>query len=307
MGFLNKVIVISVAWFAFYTTYLTTYKCPKIEGLFLNRASNALVHPFSHHHNWACEQVNTASNFLTPYGTKAHAWLDANVHSTEFFKKHDIEKKLHSHFNTVHSTSAPYLQKFWQYVELLEYHLATHFHNVYTAGLKHFSKNVSPKLEELKGHVSSQAESVASKVSELKDSLTSQAATVVSNVKSLVDTQVKAASEAVGSVAGSVAAKAEEVVSEALSVATSAYAEGQKSALEAVSAAESVASDASSTVKSAASDASANVESVVSNASSNVKSAASVASSNAKSVVVDASSNAESVIEDANLRVKKEL
>lgn len=168
MTVLGKFKLFVVAFTIFYSVYLTTYKCPKVQESVLDHTVQKLVHPFSHQHDKLCEGIQSTQEFIHPYYSKVQGFLDSHVHSHvhshHLYKEYKVESKFAAakahYYDHVHA----FVLKFWSWVELAEYHFAVQSNKAYKFLESHFHKTVVPKVAELKSTVAAHAETVAEQV-----------------------------------------------------------------------------------------------------------------------------------------------
>lgn len=130
-----------------YTSYLLFYKCEQLTESQFEHEVKTILHPINHGHNQLCDGLSKAQTFLTPYGKKTQAFLDENVHSTEFFQKYQIHEKMVCCFNTAVTFIHPYAIKVYQVIEILEVHAYDHGVKLYEQGLQLYDEHVAPKLK----------------------------------------------------------------------------------------------------------------------------------------------------------------
>lgn len=148
----------------FYVVYLFTYKCPRNSETFVEHATQKLIHPFSHQHDKVCGALDTGAAYVNPYLTKAHAFLDEHVHSHRLFKQYQVKSKASFAQAKYYEYVYPVVLKVWQFVELVEYHIAVQFDKVLSLAKGHYHKTVVPKSKEFKDAVAEQAESLKGQI-----------------------------------------------------------------------------------------------------------------------------------------------
>lgn len=167
MTLFSKIRLLVISTLAFYSVYLFSYKCHQktlLESLLHPGSGKALAHPFASQQDKLCDVLNTGSDYVSPYVSKATDFLDQHVHSLDLFKKYKVASKVECAKAKYHKHAHPHVHKVLQYFEIAEYHAAVHLHNLIGQVKKHFHSTVVPKAYEAKDAAASYAEDAADKL-----------------------------------------------------------------------------------------------------------------------------------------------
>lgn len=126
MTFAGRFKIYLTIFVVIYTSYLFSYKCPKLNESTFEHGVETVLHPLSHSHNQMCDAVNKGVNFATPYVQQVQKFLDDNVHSTKFFKEYQIHEKMVCAQGKYYKFVHPWVIKYFQLLEVVEHHVAEH-------------------------------------------------------------------------------------------------------------------------------------------------------------------------------------
>jgi len=120
MSTFAKIKCFVASFLLFYTIYLYSYKCVELKETTLEHATQTVFHPLSHSHNQLCEALDIGTNFVHPYITQAHEFLDTHVHSHPLFIEYGIHEKLVSAQDAFVYYVYPYIHQLFQVVDVAE-------------------------------------------------------------------------------------------------------------------------------------------------------------------------------------------
>ncbi|KAM9915297.1 hypothetical protein OXX80_014162, partial [Metschnikowia pulcherrima] len=97
MTLFSKIRLFVISTLAFYSVYLFSYKCHQktlLESLLHPGSGKDLTHPFATQQDKLCDVLNSGSNFVGPYVTKATDFVDHQVNSISLFKEYKVTSKI---------------------------------------------------------------------------------------------------------------------------------------------------------------------------------------------------------------------
>lgn len=146
MSFAGRLKCYVSSFILFYSLYLLTFKCNKLNETPLEHGIETVFHPLSHHHNTLCDGLNKGVNFVNPYIDSVRHQLDEHVYSHHLYKQYKVDSKLEVVKGNYHQYVHPLVIKFLELVEVAEYHIAEHFTQQWGRVQALYNDKVAPKL-----------------------------------------------------------------------------------------------------------------------------------------------------------------
>lgn len=186
MALFSKLKFLVVSLVVFYSVYFASYKCHQktlLDHLTQPDAGKYLNHPFAAQHDQLCGVLNTGSSYVSPYVNKAVSFVDQHVHSHPTFKKYKVGAHLDKSKSFYSKNVAPYVHKFWQYVEVAEYHVAVKLSQLTGHAQHHYKNTVAPMAGDLLSTIADLLKNtVIPKAGEVKDQVVSSLADTYNNL-----------------------------------------------------------------------------------------------------------------------------
>ncbi|RCK62458.1 hypothetical protein Cantr_09269 [Candida viswanathii] len=140
MSLFAKVKCFLTCLIVYYITYLYNYKCPTLSTP-LQEGIEHIIHPLSNQHSVLCEYLHSGVEFVEPYHAKVHAFLDDNVHNTQFFIDNKIEDKISDAKDKFTTYVYPYVHELYKLTDVVEVHVYDHLSGVYDQVQKTLKKD----------------------------------------------------------------------------------------------------------------------------------------------------------------------
>ncbi|CAI5755904.1 unnamed protein product [Candida verbasci] len=129
MSSFAKIKCFLASFLIFYTSYLYFYKCQTLTPL--QEVGEKILHPLHSHHSQLCEVLHNGINYVEPYATKTHKFLDDNVHSHPLFIEYKIHEKIEFAKSQFIKYVYPRIYELYQLTDQVEAKAYDHFTGLY--------------------------------------------------------------------------------------------------------------------------------------------------------------------------------